>query len=92
VSHHFIPTELLRRIGPHEWMMLDHGRHIAHLEQLEVQVGDHYRTCIRASTWAIQPDERLFIGYFVDLLMASTILWGEWLKEGRFRELVARIG
>lgn len=92
MSHHFIPTELLRRIGPHEWMMLDKSRHIAHLEQLDVQVGDQHRNCIRASTWAIQPDERLFIGYFTDLLMASTILWTEWQKESRFRQLVARIG
>lgn len=69
---------LQRSIRPGEWLMVDRGRKIAVLLQLEI--GPRRQKLIRSVTWAPASEDRVLIGYFPDLEMAAYVTWREWVR------------
>ena len=71
----------LRSVRRGEWIMFDDTTRIAIIR--EVEAGTPAEPMLLAGTWAAQPADRCFIGYFpVDRLrLAADVVWTEYRRE-----------
>jgi hypothetical protein len=71
----------LRSVRRGEWIVFDDTTRIAIIR--EVEAGTPAEPMLLAETWAAEPAERCFIGYFpVDRLrLAADVVWTEYRRE-----------